>query len=147
MAADGRRACCTCLQAKLSQVAGIPEDRLLFRGVGGMRLPECFYEPDETGVMGGADPAFLSATTDRNVAVHYIAGRDMATILSIAVSAVSRGACLSHISQFPEEEEVRCSRQRQPWNLHCRDMSLLRAFVCRCFYRAPPTSSNVFPSI
>ena len=97
------------MQAKFSQVASIPEDRLLFRGVGGMLLPECFYEPDETGVRGGVDPAFLSATTDRSVAVHYIAGREAATIFSISVSAVCRGACLSHISQFPEEEEVRAA--------------------------------------
>ena len=45
--------------------------------------------------------------THQNTRVQYIAGRDMATIFSIEVSAVSKGAALSHLSQFPGEDEVR----------------------------------------
>ena len=92
--------------SKLSQVSGIPEDRTLFRGVGGMKLPDCFYVEDETGVRGGVERALLSTTTEPAVAMHYIDGRDLPTVFSIQVSAVSRGASLSHISQFPGEDEV-----------------------------------------
>ena len=92
--------------SKLSQVSGIPEGRIVYRGVGGMRLPKCFYEQNEKGVMGGAERAFMSTTTNRDVAIYYIAGRKMATIFSIQVSAVSKGASISHLSQFPGEEEV-----------------------------------------
>ena len=56
--------------------------------------------------MGGTERAFMSTTTSRDVAMIYIAGREMATIFSIQVSAVSKGASISHLSQFPGEEEV-----------------------------------------
>ena len=91
---------------KLSQVSGIPDNRILFRGTGGMRFSDCFYVEDETGVRGGVERAFLSTTTARAVAMHYIDGRDLPTVCCIQVSAVSKGASLSHISQFPGEDEV-----------------------------------------
>ena len=87
-------------------MSGIPEDRTLFRGIGGMKLPDCFYVEDETGVRGGVERALLSTTTEPAVAMHYIDGRDLPTVFSIQVSAVSKGASLSHISQFPGEDEV-----------------------------------------
>jgi hypothetical protein len=86
--------------SKLSQVSGIPDNRTLFRGTGGMRLPNCFYVEDETGVRGGVERALLSTTTARAVAMHYIDGRDLPTVCCIQVSAVSKGASLSHISQL-----------------------------------------------
>ena len=92
--------------SKLSQVSGIPEGRIVNRGVGGMRLPKCFYVQNDKGVVGGTERAFMSTTTSRDVAMIYIAGRAMATIFSIQVSAVSKGASISHLSQFPGEEEV-----------------------------------------
>ena len=78
----------------------------MFRGIGGMKLPDCFYVEDETGVRGGVERALLSTTTEPAVAMHYIDGRDLPTVFSIQVSAVSKGASLSHISQFPGEDEV-----------------------------------------
>ena len=92
--------------SKLSQVSGIPDNRTLFRGTGGMRLPNCFYVEDETGVRGGVERALLSTTTARAVAMHYIDGRDLPTVCCTQVIAVSKGASLSHISQFPGEDEV-----------------------------------------
>ena len=92
--------------SKLSQVSGIPEGRIVNRGVGGMRLPKCFYVQNDKGVLGGTERAFMSTTTSRDVALYYIGGREMATIFSIQVSAVSKGASISHLSQFPGEEEV-----------------------------------------
>ena len=56
--------------AKLSQVSGIPEGRKLYRGVGGMRLPACFYVRNDKGVLGGAERAFMSTSTNRDVAIY-----------------------------------------------------------------------------
>ena len=56
--------------AKLSQVSGIPAGRRVYRGVGGMRLPACFYVPNDKGVLGGAERAFMSTTTNRDVAIY-----------------------------------------------------------------------------
>eukprot|EP00960_Hanusia_phi_P029553 748018-Hanusia_phi.AAC.1 len=40
---------------KLAQVEKIPEGRCVYRGLGGMLLPKCFYEKDESGCMGGVE--------------------------------------------------------------------------------------------
>ena len=58
--------------------------------------------------------ACVRALTHQNTRVQYIAGRDMATIFSIEVSAVSKGAALSHLSQFPGEDEVRAECVLEP---------------------------------
>ena len=71
-----------------------------------MVLPECFREKDQNGVMGGVERAFMSTTTDKRVALSYIAGRQVPTVFSIQVSAVNMGAGVSHLSQFPAEEEI-----------------------------------------
>jgi hypothetical protein len=92
--------------SKLSQVSGIPEDGELYRGIGDMHLPACFYEEDDTGVRGGVERGMLSTTTDKKVAIFYLAGWKLPTIFSIQVGAVSKGASLSHLSQFPMKEEV-----------------------------------------
>jgi len=92
--------------SKLSQVSGIPEDRELYRGIGDTHMPAGFYEEDDTGVRGGVERGMLSMTTDKKVAIFYTAGRKLPTIFSIKVGAVSKGASLNHLSQFPAEEEV-----------------------------------------
>jgi hypothetical protein len=92
--------------SNLSQVSGIPDNRTLFQCTGGMRLSDCFYVEDETGVRGGVELAHLSTTTACAVAMHYIVGLDLPTVCCIQVSAVSKGASLSNILQFPGEDEV-----------------------------------------
>ncbi len=64
------------------------------------------HEEDDTGVRGGVERGMLSTTTHKKVAIFYLAGRKLPTIFSIQVGAVSKGASLSHLSQFPMEEEV-----------------------------------------
>ena len=41
-----------------------------------MKLPDCFYVEDETGVRGGVERVLLSTTTQPAVAMHYMDGRD-----------------------------------------------------------------------
>ena len=50
---------------KLSKVMVLPEDRMVYRGLGGLDLPEAFMRPDECGVRGGVEKAMLSTTLDR----------------------------------------------------------------------------------
>ena len=92
--------------SKLSQVSGIPEDRESYRGVGDMHLPARFYEEDDTGVRGGAESGMLSTSTDKKVAIFYIAGRNRLHSSASKWRAVSKGPLLCHFSQFPMEEEV-----------------------------------------
>eukprot|EP01036_Dinobryon_divergens_P039036 gene39036-51352_t len=56
---------------KLSQIAELPLSRKVYRGLGGMLLPEKFWKEDEFGCRGGVELGFMSTTTNRDVAVMY----------------------------------------------------------------------------
>ena len=56
---------------KLSRVSELPKEMKLYRGSGGMALPSSFLEPDTSGCAGGTEPAIMSATPDRSVALGY----------------------------------------------------------------------------
>ena len=68
---------------KLSRVSEVPKDMKLYRGNGGMALPSSFLEPDASGCAGGTEPAIMSATPDRSVALGYSGidkGKDLPTL-------------------------------------------------------------------
>ena len=72
----------------------------VYRGVdeAQLSLPEHFYMKtfDNRGIPGGAEKAFMSATTDREVAYQYAGGNSMAgTIMEIEFDAASRGVTCS----------------------------------------------------
>jgi hypothetical protein len=56
---------------KLSRVSELPKEMKLYRGNGGMALPSSFLQPDASGCAGGTEPAIMSATPDRSVALGY----------------------------------------------------------------------------
>ena len=73
---------CSALR-KLSRVSPPPPGLLLYRGNGGMALPDDFLAPDEQGCVGGTDVALMSTTTDRNVALGYsgaLKGKELPTL-------------------------------------------------------------------
>ena len=78
----------------------------VYRGIGGVALPVEFWEPNEFGVRGGVEKAFLSTTTSRRVAMGYASGRGVGVCLEIMQGSVDRGANLSWLSQYPHEEEI-----------------------------------------
>ena len=49
----------------LLQVMKLPKDRMVYRGLGGLELPEAFVQADEYGVRGGVEFAMMSTTLDR----------------------------------------------------------------------------------
>jgi hypothetical protein len=68
---------------KLSRVSEVPKEMKLYRGNGGMALPSSFLEPDVSGCAGGTEPAIMSATPDRSVALGYSGidkGKDLPTL-------------------------------------------------------------------
>ena len=68
---------------KLSRVSELPKEMKLYRGNGGMALPSSFLEPDASGCAGGTEPAIMSATPDRSVALGYSGidkGKDLPTL-------------------------------------------------------------------
>ena len=48
----------------------------MYRGVAGGALPEDFWTANDDGVMGGVDMAFMSTSTDRDVALDYMKMQD-----------------------------------------------------------------------
>eukprot|EP00960_Hanusia_phi_P065872 766240-Hanusia_phi.AAC.1 len=91
---------------KLSRVTELPRDRVVYRGFHGLQIPREFLEEDEYGVSGGVELGMMSTTTDMKVALQYATRGDFPTVFEIACGAVDRGASLSFLSQYPEEEEI-----------------------------------------
>jgi hypothetical protein len=65
------------LLRKFSEISVIPPGRKVFRGMSGVKLPECFTVCQEGGGRGGVDFGFLSTSTNEEVAVSYIGGKAM----------------------------------------------------------------------
>eukprot|EP01042_Synura_sphagnicola_P000576 gene576-622_t len=91
---------------KLSRVAELPENRKVYRGLGGMILPEKFWKPDKYGCRGGVEYGFMSTTTQRDVALMY-SGKEgqLRTIFEMDVGQIDRGANIQWLSQYPAEKE------------------------------------------
>lgn len=77
----------------------------VYRGVGGMALPEAFWVPNEAGVRGGIENAFMSTTLNKEVAVGYASGRGMGLVFEVQQGMVDRGADIGWLSQYPHEKE------------------------------------------
>ena len=98
---------CASAMIKLSGASRIPLDRKIYRGMAGIRLPDLFQVESEDGGKGGADFAFMSASTKRHVAVSYIkTEKGLPVLFEIDVGSIDRGAPLSFLSQFPGENEI-----------------------------------------
>jgi hypothetical protein len=82
-----------------------PEDEevIVFRGGLG-RLKNSFYTPDAQGFITVTEPAFLSASQDRQVPVSAMRPREPNTLWVIHTQLP--GALLQPLSQFPAEAEV-----------------------------------------
>ena len=80
--------------------------RRVYRGVSRGGLPEHFWNADKYGVRGGVELAFMSTTTDRNVAQLYAHTHGGGLLMEFEQTMFSRGADLKWLSQYPHEEEV-----------------------------------------
>ena len=79
----------------------------MYRGISGMALPKEFWEPNNYGVRGGVESAFMSTTLDRSVAMGYASGDKsrMGIVIEARQGQVDRGANMSWLSQYSHEEE------------------------------------------
>ena len=65
-------------------------DRKVYRGMSGVKLPECFMIAKEGGGKGGVDFGFVSTSTDRAVATSYLGGKEMPSTHSQTCDALLR---------------------------------------------------------
>ena len=72
----------------------------VYRGVAGADLPQTFWQPNEHGVRGGIEAAFMSTTLDRDVAFQYASRPNKpAIVFEVHQGMVDRGADISWLSQ------------------------------------------------
>jgi hypothetical protein len=69
------------------------------------RLSDQFFDKNIFNVAGGIELAFMSTTTDKNVAMSYMRGKT-GTIFEIQMGMIDKGADLSQLSQYPGESEI-----------------------------------------
>ena len=81
---------CSSLLRKFSQISHIPKKRKVYRGMSGVKLPECFMIAKEGGGKGGVDFGFVSTSTDRTVATSYLGGKEMPSTHSQTCDALLR---------------------------------------------------------
>jgi hypothetical protein len=88
----------------------------VYRGIAGMKLPSEFWIPNEFGVRGGVEKAFMSTTTEQAVAMGYASGgrgakqASVGIVIEVQQGMVNRGADISRLSQYPHEREILCAR-------------------------------------
>jgi hypothetical protein len=91
---------------KLSKETLIPPSRRLWRGLGGMILPEQFWKQDSKGFRGGVELGLLSTTSERSVAIQYSgSGSRAGMVFEIVAGRIDIGAELGWLSQYPGESE------------------------------------------
>ena len=92
---------------KLSKEGQIPAGRRVFRGLGGMILPEQFWRKKKGGFRGGVEWGLMSTTTDKAVAMQYSGvAQQRGTVFEITVGRIDMGADHSWLSQYPGEAEI-----------------------------------------
>jgi hypothetical protein len=72
--------------------------------VGG-KLPDVFFEKDVFNCAGGVEMAFMSTTTNREVATGYMRGK-AGVVFEIDMGMIDKGASLEMLSQYPGEAEI-----------------------------------------
>ena len=97
---------CSSGMRKLSRASTLPIGGIVWRGLGGVKLPDAFLQQDEGRGLGGVDFAYLSCTSQLEVAITYLDGKALPVIFKIQLGDIDRGCPVSFISQYPKEEEL-----------------------------------------
>jgi hypothetical protein len=103
----------TCLSVLYSAAIKLSRDapnyKQLYRGLDEtqLELPGSFLKEDDKGFAGGVELAYMSTTTDINVAYNVSGGRaKKGSILMLELSAATRGADVQFLSLYPHETEI-----------------------------------------
>jgi hypothetical protein len=94
-------------------------------------LSDQFFDKNIFNVAGGIELAFMSTTTDKNVAMKYMGGKTGA-IFEIQMGMIDKGADLSQLSQYPGESEVLFTPLTGEQQLNTFAPCILHASADRC---------------
>ena len=102
--------CISVLYNAILKLSYLSQRGTVYRGVNESKLKinEKFYKQDGDGFAGGVELAFMSTTTDKNVAIEYARRGSTidCTIFEITLDMASRGAAVKEFSQYPYENEI-----------------------------------------
>lgn len=120
---------CIVKLAKLTYVQPV------YRGMCQRIPPQEFWVPNEQGVMGGVELGFLSASAARTDAEIASQGEGkQGLILELEQDAISRGADLTWLSQYPQESTIvfspLCFLQPLKWRVEAHPISASDILVC-----------------
>ena len=88
------------INSAIVKLSKLTQATYVYRGVAGGRLPKHFRVANEYGVRGGIDPAFMSTTLDRQVALTYASSSSgPGVVFSMRQGMVDRGADIGWLSQ------------------------------------------------
>ena len=117
--------CLVSAVTKISRVTKLPDGLLLYRGLGGIRLPDGFYKGGPAGFKCFVEWGFMSTTSNKDVAVHYTGiskGRAFPTLLQVCRPAprLTRAGGGRRPPRRPREpasrgSESRVSKSRTRW--------------------------------
>uniref|UniRef100_A0A7S4PDB7 EF-hand domain-containing protein n=2 Tax=Guillardia theta TaxID=55529 RepID=A0A7S4PDB7_GUITH len=93
---------------KLSKLSSLPPNRKVYRGLANVKLPVFMVSSDHLGFRGAVEPAFMSTTTRKEVAIQYLQLKHDVSpkILEMEVGQIDRGADVAWLSQYPAENEI-----------------------------------------
>ena len=95
------------LNAALIHGSKLTVVRKVYRSITGISFPRSFVDaPNEYGGLGGAEPGFMSTTSDERVAENYADSEDASVVISIRPTTTDRPCDLAKlgVSQFDESE-------------------------------------------
>ena len=87
-----------CISSAVIKLSRQQKTATVYRGVAGGILPDSFFTPDDNGAIGGVEAAFMSTSTDREIAMQYARrkgsdGRPRPSMLfHIKMGMIDRGA-------------------------------------------------------
>jgi hypothetical protein len=93
------------ISASVCKLSRVSKATTVYRAPGGV-LPKRFWREDDAGVKGGVEMGFMSTSRSYHAAHDYAKYSNVKLLFEIKQSMVARGADISWLSMYPNEDEV-----------------------------------------
>lgn len=113
-----------CISSAIIKLARLQTTATVYRGVAGGVLPDSFFTPDEKGAIGGVEAAFMSTSTNREVAMEFARRRmpppldpetlRRASLSALVASIYAESSALSSSPVRPVVEQAARMARRAP---------------------------------
>ena len=126
--------CVTSGLKKIGRQTELPASGKVFRGLGSMLLPRDFWVAhDSPAWRGGVEKAFMSTTTDKDVALFYANGKG--TVVEISVGRIQIGGVISWLSMVRIREALWGAARVDVNLLNLHPPAVLHSWYCPSRWR------------